>query len=73
MWPKVASLHVSAQPIRRSKYCARVCGGPDGMTAGGGACSDGPSLACLRVEAFFFVVCPLKWIMIVALFGLSYL
>ena len=36
----------------------RVCEGPDGMTVGGGACSDGPSLACLRVEARFFCFCP---------------
>ena len=35
----------------------RVREGPEGMTAGGGACSDGPSLACLRVEArLFFVI-----------------
>ena len=43
---------------RRSRFgdlnTVRVCEGPDGMTAGGGACSDGPSLACLRVEARFF-------------------
>ena len=45
----------------------RVFVGPDGMTAGGGSCSDGPSLACLRVEARFFYFCPLNDFTIAAL------
>ena len=45
----------------------RVRGGLSGMTAGGGACSDGPSPACLRVEAGFFVIFRLIDFTIVAL------
>ena len=56
---------------RRSRFgdlnTVRVFVGPDGMTAGGGSCSDGPSLACLRVEARFFYFCPLNDFTIAAL------
>ena len=45
--------HVSVLRLGDLKT-VRVREGPSGMTAGGGACSDGPSLACLRVEAGFF-------------------
>ena len=56
---------------RRSRFgdlnAVRVREGPSGMTAGGGACSDGPSLACLRVEARFFCYVYLNDFTIVAL------
>ena len=44
----------------------RVCGGPDGMTAGGGACRMDLVLPACGWGRGFSVVCLLKLIMIVA-------